>query len=152
MLKNGSKAPAFELRDGDGTNVTLDALLANGPLLLYFYPADFTPICTRQACAMRDLHTDLTAVGLRVVGISPQDPESHRRFAEKYQLPFALLCDTDKGVIDDYEVDGLLGFGVRRASYLISADGRVVDSVLADFRIDRHMRFVRKAQKMCSEI
>jgi len=99
MLANGSVAPEFELADQTGRKRTLSGLLAEGPLILYFYPADFTPGCTKEACSFRDLHQDLLKAGLRVVGVSPQDTDSHRRFAEKHGLNFTLLSDPDKKVI-----------------------------------------------------
>ena len=145
MLANGEKAPEFELADQDGRKHTLKALLKDGPLILYFYPADFTPGCTKEACSFRDLHQDLLKAKLRVVGVSPQDVESHRRFAEKHGLNFPLLADPDKKVVKAYDLDGPLGFGVRRGTYLIGTDGKIQDSVLADLRIGSHEAFVKKA-------
>jgi len=145
MLANGQKAPEFDLADQDGRKHTLKALLKDGPLILYFYPADFTPGCTKEACSFRDLHQDLLKAKLRVVGVSPQDVESHRRFAEKHGLNFPLLADPDKKVVKAYDLDGPLGFGVRRGTYLIGTDGKIQDSVLADLRIGSHEAFVKKA-------
>lgn len=145
MLANDSMAPEFELADQDGRRHTLKSLLKDGPLILYFYPADFTPGCTREACSFRDLHQELLAARLRVVGVSPQDAGSHKRFAARHGLNFTLLADPDKTAIKAYDLDGPLGFGVRRGTYLISKDGRVKDSVLADLRIGAHQAFVRKA-------
>ncbi len=145
MLAKGLKAPEFELADQDGRPHTLKALLKGGPLILYFYPADFTPGCTKEACSFRDLHQELLKAKLRVVGVSPQDVESHRRFAEKHGLNFPLLADPDKMAVKAYEVDGPLGFGVRRGTYLIGSDGKIQDSVLADLRIGSHEAFVKKA-------
>jgi peroxiredoxin Q/BCP len=125
--------------------VSLTRLLRNGPLILYFYPADFTPGCTKEACALRDMHAQLLAAKVTVAGVSPQDAGSHASFAAKYSLPFALLCDPDKTLIKAYGVCGPLGFGVRRASFLISADGMIEDAVLADLRIGRHEAFFRRA-------
>ena len=148
MLKNGTTAPAFTLPNADGDDVSLESLLADGPLVLYFYPADFTPGCTKEACSIRDMHDDLVASGLRIVGVSPQDGDSHRRFAEQHELPFPLLSDSDKRVIRAYDVDGPLGFGVRRGTYLIDAGGTIVDSVLADIAIGRHTAFIERAMAM----
>lgn len=145
MLKPGSRAPEFVLEDSDGTEVNLSDLLENGPLILYFYPADFTPGCTAEACSIRDIHDDIQGVGLQVVGVSPQDAESHRRFSEKHELPFTLLCDPDKVVIKMYDVDGPLGFGVRRVTYLIAQDRKIQDAVQADIRVDKHRDFIVKA-------
>jgi peroxiredoxin Q/BCP len=145
MLKNGTQAPEFDLADQHGKRHTLKSLLKGGPLILYFYPADFTPGCTREACTFRDLQKDLVAANLRVVGVSPQDAESHQRFAEKFGLNFPLLADPDKRTVKAYDLDGPLGFGVRRGTYLIGTDGRIQDSVLADLRISEHEAFVKQA-------
>src|SRR5215475_783342 len=119
MLAIGSRAPEFTLPDQDDRPVSLTTLLNRGPLILYFYPADFTPGCTKEACMIRDLHSELVGRGLAVAGISPQGAQSHRGFREKHSLPFTLLSDPDKSVIAMYEVVGPLGLGVRRATYLI---------------------------------
>jgi thioredoxin-dependent peroxiredoxin len=145
MLDIGGRAPEFTLPDHTGQAVSLSTLLRAGSLILYFYPADFTPGCTREACTIRDLHTSIQSVGLDVVGVSPQGPESHRKFREKYNLPFTLLSDTEKVVIKMYDVVGPLGFGVRRATYLIDQSRRIRAAVLADFRIGMHEEFIRKA-------
>ena len=143
MLAKGTKAPEFELTDQDGRRHTLKSLLAGGPLILYFYPADFTPGCTKEACSFRDLHQDLLRAKLRVVGVSPQDVDSHRKFAEKHGLNFPLLADPDKAAVKAYDVDAPL----RRGTYLIGKDGRIQDSVLADLRIGAHEAFVANAIK-----
>ena len=145
MLKGGARAPEFTLPDQDGGTVSLAELLGEGPLILYFYPADFTPGCTKEACDIRDMHNAILGAGVRVVGVSPQDAETHTRFRDEYELPFTLLSDTDKTVVRLYDVDGLLGIGVRRATYLIDEQGIIVDAVLADLRIDRHRRFIERA-------
>jgi peroxiredoxin Q/BCP len=145
MLKAGERAPEFTLPDETGKDRSLTELLSLGAIVLYFYPADFTPGCTRQACTLRDLHSDIQRAGLRVVGVSPQSPESHAKFRDKYSLPFVLLADQDKAVVKMYGVNGPLGFGVRRASFLIDGGRRIRDAVLADFMIGRHADFVRKA-------
>ena len=147
MLEKGAMAPEFDLPDQDGRRHTLKSLLADGPVVLYFYPADFTPGCTKEACSFRDLHQELLRAKLRIVGVSPQDVDSHRRFADRYHLNFLLLADPDKSVIKTYDLDGPLGFGVRRGTYLIGRDGRIRDSVLADLRIGAHEDFVRAAIK-----
>lgn len=145
MLTIGARAPEFTLPDADGQATSLSNLLRDGPLILYFYPADFTPGCTREACQLRDLESEVEAAGLRVAGISPQTPESHRAFREKYKLPFTLLADVDRFVIKMYGVQGPLGFGVRRTTYLIDQARHIQDVVVADFRIGTHEAFVRKA-------
>ena len=145
MIQADERAPEFTLPDETGKDRSLTELLSVGAMVLYFYPADFTPGCTRQACVLRDLHSEIAAAGLRVVGISPQHPQTHAKFKAKYQLPFVLLSDQQKTVIKMYGVNGPLGIGVRRATFLIDGGRRVRDVVLADFRIGRHVDFVRKA-------
>jgi peroxiredoxin Q/BCP len=145
MLAIGSRAPDFTLPDQDDRTLSLSTLLNRGPLILYFYPADFTPGCTREACMLRDMHTDILRVGLAVAGVSPQSPERHREFREKYKLPFTLLSDLEKFVIGMYDVNGPLGLGVRRGTYLIDQARVIRSAVLADFRISQHEDFVRKA-------
>jgi len=141
----GGRAPEFTLPDQDDRSVSLTTLLNRGPLILYFYPADFTPGCTREACMMRDLHNDILRVGFNVAGVSPQSPERHREFREKYSLPFTLLSDLEKFVIRMYDVNGPLGIGVRRATYLIDQARQIRGAVLADFRISQHEDFIRRA-------
>ena len=145
MLEVGSKAPEFVLANDEGGETSLTDLLKDGPLILYFYPADFTPGCTKEACSIRDIHNDIQSVGLRVAGVSPQDVESHQKFRDEYELPFTLLSDPDKVAIEMYDVDGPFGVGVRRATFLISQDRVIKDAVMADVRIGRHQEFIEKA-------
>lgn len=145
MLEAGSKAPEFVLANDRGGETTLSELLQNGPLILYFYPADFTPGCTKEACSIRDIHDDIQSVGLQVAGISPQDADSHKRFSNEFDLPFVLLSDPEKVAIEKYDVDGPFGVGVRRATFLINQDRTIQDAVMADVRIGRHQEFIEKA-------
>jgi peroxiredoxin Q/BCP len=145
MLAVGSKAPEFVLADDEGGETSLTDLLQDGPLILYFYPADFTPGCTKEACSIRDIHNDIQSVGLRVAGVSPQDVDSHQKFRDEYELPFKLLSDPDKVAIKMYDVDGPFGVGVRRATFLISQDRIIKDAIMADVFIGRHQEFIEKA-------
>lgn len=151
MLGKGDKAPEFTLPDQDGRERNLTQLLGGEALILYFYPSDFTPGCTREACDLRDLHAQILGAGLKVVGVSPQAPASHQRFREQYSLPFTLLSDEEKSVIRAFGVDGPLGIGVRRATFLIDRGGVIQDAVLADLRIARHREFVEKAIALAAE-
>lgn len=144
MLQTGDKAPDFTLPDQDGRPVTLSDVCAEGRVVVYFYPADFTPGCTKEACAIRDMHDDIASSGVRVLGISPQDSASHARFRDRYGLPFVLLADPDKSAIRAYGVDGPFGIGVRRATFLVNADRIIESSVVADLRIGLHEDFIRK--------
>jgi thioredoxin-dependent peroxiredoxin len=145
MLQIDDRAPEFTLPDDSGQDRSLTSFLGESTLILYFYPADFTPGCTREACQLRDIHAQLIRAKLKVVGVSPQDPKTHARFRQKYQLPFTLLSDPDKSVIKMYQVNGPLGIGVRRATYLIDSSRRIRGAMLADFRISKHARFVQDA-------
>jgi peroxiredoxin Q/BCP len=91
------------------------------------------------------MHADILKAGLKVAGVSPQSPERHAEFRAKYQLPFILLSDVEKFVVKMYEVNGPLGLGVRRATYLIDQARQIRGAVLADFRISQHEDFIRKA-------
>ena len=145
MLKTGDKAPEFSLPDDTGLEVSLSALLSKGPLILYFYPSDFTPGCTKEACMVRDFYSEFEAVGITTVGISPNNGQSHQRFKRKYSLKHVLLADTKKHVIQLFGVDGPLGIGVRRATFLIDPNRKILDTLCADFRLSRHGDFFREA-------
>ena len=144
MLNIGETAPDFELPNQSNETVSLDDLLANGDLILYFYPADFTPVCTAEACAFRDNYDGVAELGIQIIGISPQSTGSHERFVHRYDLPFALLSDSKKQAIRAYGVDGPLGFGVRRATYLIGQDKLVKKRVVADFTTQGHLALLKE--------
>lgn len=148
MLSPGSAAPDFALPDETGAVRTLAELLADGPLVLWFYPGDFTPICTREACAFRDATPDLApgaghSIG-RVVGISAQDSASHARFKQAYGLNFTLLADPERRTIRDYDATGLFGLGTARVTYRIGQDRRILEAVGARFRIAPHLALLGK--------
>ena len=145
MLDTNDKAPEFTLPDQDGHDISLTALLKDGPAILYFYPADFTPGCTREACSIRDLHRELTRAGITVAGISPQSPDSHKRFREKYNLPFTLLSDETREVIKMFGVNGLFGVWVQRVTFLVDQNRSIKGRVKAHFSIAEHEAFIRDA-------
>lgn len=145
MLAIGSRAPEFTLADQNGRDVSLSNFLAGGQVVLYFYPADFTPGCTRQACMIRDMHEQILRAKLTVVGISPQLPERHQAFRARYDLPFTLLADPDKAVIEPYGAMGLLGFGARRITYLVDRNRYIRDCENTRFSINRHAELIRRA-------
>ena len=145
MLRKGAAAPDFTLPDQQGRDIALRDLLARGPLVLFFYPGDFTPVCTREVCMVRDLHTELAAAGVTVAGVSPDDSATHEQFRERHRLPFTLLADPDKRVIRAYGVDGPLGFGVRRATFLIDRDRTILDVLAAALSVRKHEAFMRRA-------
>jgi peroxiredoxin Q/BCP len=144
MLALGAKAPDFELPDHTGHKVSLRSLVQRGPAVIFFYPGDFTPICTREACLVRDIHADLAEAGITVAGISPDGPEKHARFKERYGLSYPLLADEEKKVIELYGAAGPFGL-VRRTSYLIGPNRTVRDRLRADFRVARHKTFLERA-------
>jgi thioredoxin-dependent peroxiredoxin len=129
-IEEGRKAPAFTLVDARGTKVSL-ADYAGRDVILYFYPRDDTPGCTKEACGFRDHWKELQKQGVAVLGVSPDGPESHAKFAGKYRLPFPLLCDPDKKVMTRYGAFGekvLYGKktqGVIRSTVWIGPDGKV---------------------------
>tara|TARA_R110002072_G_scaffold89232_6_gene200055 strand:+ start:52029 stop:52481 length:453 start_codon:yes stop_codon:yes gene_type:complete len=144
MLKKGDQAPEFSLPNEAGEIVTLGDLLEKGALILYFYPADFTPICTAEACSIRDMHEEILDVDMQVVGVSPQNSASHNKFKDKFSLQFPLLFDENKKVIKAYGADGLLGMGVRRATYLINEDGVIDNMVVSDLFVSSHEKFIKQ--------
>ncbi|BCW96045.1 MAG: thioredoxin-dependent thiol peroxidase [Fimbriimonadales bacterium] len=130
ILTNGSMAPDFSLPDQHGNTVRLSDYRGRW-VVLYFYPKDMTPGCTQEACSFRDVHADLVQEGAVVLGVSADDVQSHRKFADKYELPFPLLADTDHTVSDAYgawrkkHMYGKEFWGVDRITYLIAPDGTV---------------------------
>ncbi len=145
MLNIGDRAPEFTLPDHDGKDRSLTEMLNTGAILLYFYPTEFLLGGTRQACMLRDIHTEILRAGLKVVGISTRSVQSLARFQAKYKLPFTLLSDERKTVIRMYGATGPLGIGVRRITFLIDGGRMIRGTLLADLRIGRHEQFVRKA-------
>ena len=144
MLAIGSEAPDFSLPDETGVTRALSELLADGPLVLWFYPGDFTPICTREACAFRDAAPDLAPGAGRVVGISAQDSASHARFKSAYGLNFTLLADPERRTIRAYDATGLFGLGTARVTYRIGRDRRILEAVGARFRIAPHLALLSR--------
>jgi peroxiredoxin Q/BCP len=145
MLAIGDPAPNFPLPPAPGGPTSLTDLLARGPVLLYFYPADFTRVCTAQACMLRDAHQDLAQSGLTVIGVSPQGTASHAQFATEHELPFTLIADPDKSITRAYKATWPLGLGIRRVTYLIGRDGRIADRVAAELNLNTHRAFIDRA-------
>jgi peroxiredoxin Q/BCP len=116
MLKEGKKIIDFSLADENNVVHKLSDY-SSGRVLLYFYPKDDTPGCTKEACMITEVYNDFKKAGITVIGISPDSPESHKKFKEKYNLPFILLSDPNKKVIKEYEAFSMLF--TKRISYLI---------------------------------
>lgn len=130
MIEVGTKAPNFTLQDKDGKDVSLSDFLGK-KVVVYFYPKDNTPGCTRQACAFASAYDTFTEKGIVVIGISKDSVASHVKFAEKYQLPFILLSDPERkaieafGVWQEKKLYGKLSFGVVRSTFIIDEQGIV---------------------------
>ena len=130
MIKEGSSAPAFQVKNTDGETVRLKDLRGR-KVVLYFYPKDDTPGCTKEACSFRDAFSDFKKRGIEVLGISTDSEASHKKFTAKFKLPFTLLADTDHEIADAYGVYGEKKFmgrtymGVKRMTFLIDEKGKV---------------------------
>jgi peroxiredoxin Q/BCP len=130
MLKEGSTAPAFKTTNAEGETVSLKDLRGQ-KVVLYFYPKDDTPGCTKEACSFRDAFAKFKKQGISVLGVSPDSAASHKKFATKYKLPFTLLADTDKSISETYGVYGEKKFmgrthmGVHRTTFLIDEKGKI---------------------------
>lgn len=130
MLKEGTKAPNFSLNDKDGNQVTLSDFLGK-KIVLYFYPKDNTPGCTRQACAFASAYEQFKNQEIAVIGISKDSVKSHQNFAAKYELPFVLLSDPELEAIKAYDVwqekkmYGKVSMGVVRTTYIIDENGMI---------------------------
>jgi peroxiredoxin Q/BCP len=142
VLREGEPAPDFTLRADDGRDVTLSSSRGR-PVILYFYPKDDTPGCTRQACGIRDAYGEFEQAGAVVFGVSPDSAGSHERFRQKYSLPFTLLADEDHKVAEAYGVwkektsFGKTRFGIERSTFVIDEQGNV-KKVMRRVKPDRH--------------
>jgi thioredoxin-dependent peroxiredoxin len=150
-LEPGTKAPAFTLTAADGSKVRLSDF-AGKPVVLYFYPKDDTPGCTREACAFRDAQADLKKAGTVVLGVSADDTASHVKFRYKYKLNFPLLSDNDHKVAEKYgawrekNMYGKVSLGIQRSTYLIDPAGKVA-RVWKRVQVDGHDAQVLKSLK-----
>lgn len=145
MLKVGDTAPDFRGTDQNGKTVTLDDLVKESAVVLYFYPKDFTPVCTAEACLFRDAGTELAEAGLRVVGVSSDDGESHKKFAAKHQINFPLLSDGDRAIQKAYEARQVLGFIPKRVTYVIDQNKKIRGAVHSELSAEKHLAAVREA-------
>ena len=129
-LKEGMKAPVFEGADQNGSKISLSDFKGK-KVILYFYPKDDTPGCTAQACNLRDNYDDLIEKGFQVIGISTDSVKSHKKFEDKYSLPFPLIADEEKKIVDEYGVWGEKKFmgknymGTTRTTFLIDEEGNI---------------------------
>lgn len=147
-IEEGKRAPAFTLTADDGSKVRLSEQKGS-PVVLYFYPKDDTPGCTREACAFRDAEKKLTKLGAKVFGVSPDDVASHEKFRDKYNLNFPLLADPGHKVADKYgawrekNMYGKKSMGIQRSTYVIDADGKVA-KLWKRVKVDGHDEQVLK--------
>jgi thioredoxin-dependent peroxiredoxin len=130
LLSIGDKAPDFKTTDQDGEKVSLSDFKGQ-KVVLYFYPKDDTPGCTKEACSFRDGWSKFRRKKIAVLGVSADDKKSHKKFADKFSLPFPLLADTDKQIVKDYgawgekNMYGRKFMGIRRVTYLIDEKGKI---------------------------
>ena len=134
-LKPGDTAPDFKGRDQNGNLISLSSFKGK-KLIIYFYPKDNTPACTVQACNLRDNYGALKKKGYAIVGISADDEKMHKKFSDKFQLPFPLIADTDKKIIEAYDVWGEKKFmgriydGINRTTFIINENGKIEKIIL----------------------
>ncbi len=154
MLVVGTKAPDFTLQNKSGENVTLSSFLGK-KVVLYFYPKDNTPGCTRQACAFAEAYQEFKCQDVVVIGISKDSVASHQRFADKYELPFILLSDPELQAIQAYDVwkekkmYGKVSMGVVRATYVIDENGfieKVMPKVKPDTNAAEILEYLQAAR------
>ena len=149
MLKEGTAAPNFTAKNANGETVKLKDLRGR-KVVLYFYPKDDTPGCTKEACSFRDEFSDFKKGGIEVLGVSPDREASHQKFAAKYKLPFTLLADPDHSIADTYGVWGEKKFmgrtymGVKRMTFLIDEKGKI-KKVFEKVKPEQHAREVLAA-------
>jgi len=149
MLKEGTTAPAFKTTDENGDKVSLKDLRGQ-KIVLYFYPKDDTPGCTKEACSFRDGFAPFKKQGIRVLGVSPDSEASHKKFITKYKLPFTLLADTDRSIAEAYGVWGEKKFmgrtymGVHRTTFLIDEKGKI-KKIFDKVKPEDHAREVLEA-------
>src|SRR5215212_3157426 len=149
MLNEGDIAPDFTTKDQNGKEVRLSDFRGQR-VVLYFYPKDDTPGCTKEACSLRDSYNVFTEKGIKVLGVSNDDEASHRKFISKFSLPFDLLADTEKEIVNAYGVYGeknMYGkkyMGINRTTFLIDEEGKI-KKIFKKVNVDEHADEVLKA-------
>lgn len=144
MLQVGTRAPLLDATDHHGARVRSDELLQKGPLVVYFYPKDFTPGCTREACMFRDAFAELEGYRATIVGISMDDDVSHGRFADRYKLPFALVADPKFAIARAWGVARPLGLGAWRVTYVVDPSGIIRGAFHHELSMSKHVSDVRE--------
>jgi peroxiredoxin Q/BCP len=143
MLKTGDRAPSFRGPDQHGRDVSLDELVKNGPVVLYFYPKDFTRVCTDQACMFRDVRSELAGQGVQVVGVSVDDEGSHGRFAAQHGVDFPLLSDKNREIARAYGALQPFGVFAKRVTFVIDQGGIIRGVFHHELSAKRHLEGVR---------
>jgi peroxiredoxin Q/BCP len=143
-LKIGDAAPDFSLMDENGRPVSLKEFLGKKVVVLYFYPKDFSPGCTAEACSFRDNYKPYEEKGAVVIGVSLDSVESHSKFSQKYNLPFAILSDRSKEVARAYGVLGIGGLLAKRVTFIINKEGRITH-IFTKVDVRRHSEEVLRA-------
>lgn len=151
MLKPGQKAPEITLADKDGSNFSLSSLLGQKNIVLYFYPKNFTPGCTKEACSFRDAYEDFLEAGAEVIGVSADSVESHAKFASGRELPFVLLSDPKFEAHEAYDVKpSLFGILRARATYVIDKEGTIRNAFESQLNIGKHIQEALEVVKSLS--
>jgi len=146
MLKAGDHAPDFSLPDQEGNEVTLSRLLADGPVVLFFYPAAMTPGCTAEACNFRNLKAEFAAAGAQRLGISADRVDRQKQFSDKHGFDYPLVADTDRRVSEAYGVRRRFGPSpTKRATFVIGTDGVIAEVIASEFRMNKHADEALKA-------
>jgi peroxiredoxin Q/BCP len=149
MLKEGDKAPDFTAKDQDGNEVKLSDYKGK-KVVLYFYPRDNTPGCTKQACSLRDGFAELRKNNIEIIGVSTDDEKSHQKFISKFDLPFPLIADVDHEVSELYGVYveknmyGKKYMGIKRTTFLVNEDG-ILSTIMKKVKVDEHAQEVLQA-------
>ncbi len=139
MLKEGSSAPEFDAELEEGGRFRLADHKGSKNVVLYFYPKDFTPGCTREACAFRDNYSEIEQYDAIIAGVSTDSADSHKAFREHHALPFPLIPDPGKRLVKLYDADGLFGITTARVTYVIDKQGTVRAALRHDFAVGRHL-------------
>jgi thioredoxin-dependent peroxiredoxin len=147
VLKVGDQAPPFDVKSSDGRELKLTDFRGKRNVVLYFYPRDFTRVCTAQVCGFRDMYDELVGKDTEVIGVSLDSGSSHTKFAEQYKVPFPLVADEDKSLAKAYGVigalRGLLGL-VKRVTYIIDKQGKIAGVFHAELSADTHFDGVKQ--------
>jgi peroxiredoxin Q/BCP len=137
-MKKGDKVPDFDTTDQAGNHRRFSEILADGPVVLYFYPKAMTPGCTKESCHFRDLAGEFAEIGAQRVGISADAPDKQQKFDEKYSLGFPLVSDTDRSIAKIFGVKRAGPIPNKRTTFVIGADGTVLDVISSEMNMDVH--------------